>query len=351
MIESLQIENFKCFERFKVDGLRRINLIGGRNNVGKTCLLDALFLFLARSNPWRVLGLHHRRGLRNYDPRSSEVVWGPIFRDFDLTRTIEVTTEADDLRLQLSVRLASDFSPPAPVGSEQPTSFRTDAPASLSDALELTYSDQAPGYMYIDPHGNPVLTGSRNGGKSPVGYLGPHSHPLQDEADVFGELERTEQVGPVLQFIQHIEPRLEDLAIVPIAGTPLLYGRLAGMPVKVPIVFMGEGIARMVAVRLAFSRARSGVLLIDELENGLHYSVHKSIWKAIVHVARELDCQVFVTTHSYEFVRHAHEAFADSDYAEDFRYIRLDRTEEGIVPVCYNAGVLAAAIETGLEVR
>ena len=114
---------------------------------------------------------------------------------------------------------------------------------------------------------------------------------------------------------------------------------------------MGEGLRSWLSLLLALEDGANGVVLVDEIENGLHYSVHARIWQAIAQTARELDCQVFVTTHSYEFVRHAHEALADSDHAEDFRYMRLDRTPEGIVPVLYGNDVLAAAIETGCEVR
>ena len=86
------------------------------------------------------------------------------------------------------------------------------------------------------------------------------------------------------------------------------------------------------------------------VENGIHYSVQTTIWKAIAQAATELSCQVFATTHSYEFVRHAQEALAD-DYADDFRYIRLDRTDKGIEARSYDIEILETAISAGMEVR
>ena len=43
-INKIKIENFKCFDKLEVNGLSRVNLIGGKNNVGKTALMEALEL-------------------------------------------------------------------------------------------------------------------------------------------------------------------------------------------------------------------------------------------------------------------------------------------------------------------
>ena len=42
MINTIRIQNFRCFENFQSSGFERVNLIGGKNNSGKTCLLEAL---------------------------------------------------------------------------------------------------------------------------------------------------------------------------------------------------------------------------------------------------------------------------------------------------------------------
>ena len=41
-IKNIKIKKYKCFENFEVDGFKRINLIGGKNNIGKTAFLEAL---------------------------------------------------------------------------------------------------------------------------------------------------------------------------------------------------------------------------------------------------------------------------------------------------------------------
>ena len=55
MLKKLTIEHFRGFSSFKIDQLARINLIVGKNNVGKTALLEALFLLSGPYNPSNAL--------------------------------------------------------------------------------------------------------------------------------------------------------------------------------------------------------------------------------------------------------------------------------------------------------
>ena len=90
--------------------------------------------------------------------------------------------------------------------------------------------------------------------------------------------------------------------------------------------------------------------MIDEIENGLHYSVLGDVWRVIDQTAKAFNTQIFATTHSRECIVAAHEAFeSDDDY--DFRLHRLDQINGTIRAVTYPQGTLEAAIETNLEVR
>lgn len=93
-----------------------------------------------------------------------------------------------------------------------------------------------------------------------------------------------------------------------------------------------------------------GVVLVDEVETGLHHTVLSEAWRAISDAARRYDVQVFATTHSFEFVRAAYRAFEGSEDSP-FRLHRLEQTEEGIRAVGYDEETLAAAMEAEFEVR
>ncbi len=352
MIESIRIENFKCFESFAVDELRRITLIGGKNNVGKTALLEAFWLFLANLSEQRVFGQYARRGLRRIDHRA-DIAWAPMFRDYDLAREIMISLKGVSGPEELRIKLVKAHTlPKFPcVPDEKAGALDTDEPAGPSEALEFRNNQGQKLWLTVDPKSS--TTHMMHGGSgeiTPVAYVGTRSHPAEQGTRIFDELDKAGEAARVIRFLQLIEPGLDELTLNLVAGEPVVHGRLHHERRKNPVVFMGEGVVRLLTIMLAMVEARNGVVLIDEVENGIHYSVQTTIWKAIAQAATELSCQVFATTHSYEFVRHAQEALAD-DYADDFRYIRLDRTDKGIEARSYDIEILETAISAGMEVR
>ncbi len=113
---------------------------------------------------------------------------------------------------------------------------------------------------------------------------------------------------------------------------------------------MGDGISRLLSIILAIATTKDGVVLIDECENGLHHSVMPRIWKAIGQAAREYNCQVICTTHSYECLAAAQEGLS-GDLAEDFSYIRIDRDDGNCTAKHFDHEMLTMAVKNNMEVR
>jgi len=130
---------------------------------------------------------------------------------------------------------------------------------------------------------------------------------------------------------------------------PIINGDI-GMRELVPLPLMGEGMGRLLSIILAIANAKGGTILIDEIENGLHHSVLTDVWKAIADAARRSDVQIFATTHSYECIIAAHQAFETSE-KDDFRYHRLERVKDKIQAITYDRENLAISEEMNLEMR
>jgi hypothetical protein len=173
--------------------------------------------------------------------------------------------------------------------------------------------------------------------------------PLEKDAERFGELDIKGQQDILLKALKIIEPRLRPLAIALPGGVPMIHGDI-GLIRALPLPLMGEGMARMASLILAISSTPNGIVLVDEIENGLHHSILTRMWQAIGEVAKQFNTQVFATTHSLECIVAAHKAFTESGHYE-FRVHRLERVKETIQAVTYDEESLEAAIETDLEVR
>ena len=113
---------------------------------------------------------------------------------------------------------------------------------------------------------------------------------------------------------------------------------------------MGDGMNRILAILLALVSAKDGVLLVDEIENGLHYSVQPDLWRLILHVAERANVQVFATTHSWDCIEAFQEAVTEVPGQQGF-LVRLVRNEAGIKATVFDERKLTIATREEIEVR
>ena len=123
-----------------------------------------------------------------------------------------------------------------------------------------------------------------------------------------------------------------------------------GLSRPVPLGFLGDGIGRLLSMVLAFHNARDGSILIDEIENGLHYSKLLEVWKSLDWLSREFNVQVFATTHSYECIVAANNAFTEME-SSDLHLQRLFRKSGQIGAVTYTKAMLDTNIDYFWELR
>jgi hypothetical protein len=106
----------------------------------------------------------------------------------------------------------------------------------------------------------------------------------------------------------------------------------------------------LLMIALLLVSARGGVLLIDEMDTGLHYTVMVDLWRLVFKMAEKLDVQVLATTHSLDCITAFSEAWSEAKESDGL-YLRLRRKGEQIRTVIYTAEELRIAIEQGIEVR
>ena len=128
--------------------------------------------------------------------------------------------------------------------------------------------------------------------------------------------------------------------------------KLSGVRDVSPLRSMGDGVNRILTIILAMVNAENGYLLIDEFENGLHYSVQEQLWKIIFQTAKILNVQVFATTHSNDCIRSFGNVLNSGDYDSDSgKLIRLDRKGDEVFDTDFNAEELHTANVQNIEIR
>ena len=157
----------------------------------------------------------------------------------------------------------------------------------------------------------------------------------------------------VLAALKLIAPGLVNLNFVSTAlsgGDRIPIVRIAEYDEPLPLYSLGDGMLRALGISLALVSAKDGILLIDEFENGLYYTVQPDIWKLIFRVARHLNVQVFATTHSWDCIE-AFQKAAQEDTQNEGMLIRLEVKKGRIVPTLYDQRQLEIATREQIEVR
>jgi AAA15 family ATPase/GTPase len=174
---------------------------------------------------------------------------------------------------------------------------------------------------------------------------------------MWNDISLTESEERVLGALRFIDPEVERIAPVVVPSYYYGYAARGGFKVKlkgtafpVPIGSLGDGIWRMLAMAISLIRAKGGVLLIDEIDTGLHYTVMADMWKLLYATAKDSNVQVFATTHSYDCI-YSLATICDADVDANSR-VTIQRIESGkgkAVP--YTESEIKEAAKRHIEVR
>lgn len=367
----MQIRGYRGFDDFEMSALERVNLLVGTNNSGKTSVLEAIHLLMSRADPlslWQVL---QRRGERTFTDRAlgraPEVDVAHLFKGHDVQMGSKFSLFAKNEGAERHVSVTIGETKPdqtAPTTPQQ-TMHDHEVPSRVGLHIKGHPSPPVPVVplsrsfgMYSEVLESPRRfrrrTAPEETGEVPVQFITTESLGGQELISLWDSVALTPNENRVTDALRFIEPSIERIAAQ--AGHTY-YGGRGGFIVKtkdrehpVPIGSMGDGIWRMMAMAIAIAHCRRGVLLIDEIDTGLHYTVMKNMWTLISGAAAELDVQVFATTHSSDCIK----SLADLCYQETFvadnvSLQRIERDKPTAVP--YSAEEIEIAAERQIEVR
>lgn len=374
MLDSLHIEGFRCFERFEVKDLARVNLLVGTNNCGKTSLLEALELWAGRAAPDVLEAVLQRRDEHSAAlPHDLGLPVRHLFHGhtlepdqaFDISASRKGATHC----IQASIHVSDGWSYETPQGRGHLLPDLPAADTALNEGplvLQIailgspdgtTDSSNAYGVRLSTEGHLPVRTLRRMlraKDREPVLFIPTRSLSRGAAAAMFGDIVLTDEEPRIIDALRTIDPSIERLALAssdahPTAGSGL-FVRCVGQPQRIPIGSMGDGIWRMLTLAMALVKTRGGVLLIDEIDTGLHFSVMMEMWKLVLETARRLDVQVFATTHSRDCYESLAAVLRDSDAAPGTAAIHRIERDKGRT-IVYDQRQIIIAAEDDIEVR
>jgi ABC-type branched-subunit amino acid transport system ATPase component len=357
MLKALKAQNFRCFKEIDLNELRRVNVVVGKNATGKTALLEVVRLALGGTPTVLWVMNQSRAFYANYPQPPSreqfESIWNPYFFDFDPSNPIftectdsngrKATLKVfyDEKKAVTALPPQQQQSPPIPPFSTiSPIAFERRDFAGRTSTLYGTVNLQ--GAYVLDP--GPEL--------GPVSEFFPSALAInpQQAAQWFSQLSVQKRTKEIVDAVRgEFEPSLEDIEVLSLGQIPTLYANVRYLKEKLPLTLLSSGINRFVALLAGILIRGRGVVLIDEIENGLFYKTLPSLWKYILKFAQENDTQVFASTHSLECVRAL--VGPMQGHEDDFTLLRSERTNGSSSVTLVQGKFLEAAIEQGVEVR
>lgn len=345
MLNSLLIKNFRALEHLEVPKLGRVNLMVGKNNSGKSTVLEALRIYAGNAQRPLLEAIARGHDERYQIPESESLEGDAVapFQDFFTSRRFPASShtaitvgEIDKPSSSLSIRYAL---------LEEVEEIVEDETGATKRLRRYIHDPEQ--QVPIDGDVQPILLvhkgerslpplklmGSSSSARSRVFFESAPSVPcsviptefisMDELADAWDAIALTDEEEVVKRALRIVAPDFESLVFVRADGsvgtnryrsmrTALV--KLHGMSRPVPLNSMGDGMLRVLQLALKLFAAKGGFLLIDEFENGLHYSVQEKVWALLFEMAERHNIQIFATTHSWDCI-------------ESFTKVAVARTE------------------------
>jgi AAA15 family ATPase/GTPase len=354
MFKTISVHNFKALKELKNVPLNKITLIGGKNNAGKTTLLEALFLLIDRKNPsilQRLLGWREITGI----PLNAETVWSPFFYHFNFSNNIAIETLDDtEKKEKLNIVYQENYTPstPLPMNNNgflspmggnmncQELSF-THTVNDQTDFIAHSLIHNSGGYWAIEKDSADKVPG--------IFYTGSRMTNYLENVQRLGKLDKNDEQEKILELMRMFEPELQRFQVIKEGQNDVIYADF-GNKYKIPINQFGDGFCRSFTIALSLVAGNTDLLLVDEIGSGIHHSFQNAFWQFLIKASNTCNCQIVATTHSYETIEAFYDAANELEY-DDAAYIRLEKKGNEVAAHYFDLDSLHRTLSSKWEVR
>jgi len=370
MLSTIELENYRGFKRYRLNGLARVNLLVGKNNCGKTSVLEAVHLLASGGSPEVLAETARLRGEIVLAPETQEPYarrlpadlshffhghqFGPdayfcVSTDQGLGRLTVRVVDLADVDGTLLFQDLEEVPPALAVRIE----INSDSGARPFPDLPVT--DE--GALSLDTVRRLLPPFRKNREQArPVQFISPDSLEPRSMSAMWDRVIKDARESEVIRAVKILEPSIANIFFLSGDTTHRVGGR-AGVLVafegtrrRDPLGSYGEGMRRLLALSLSLIQADGGILLVDEIDTGLHYSIMGDMWRLLVEGAKQANVQVFATTHSLDCVRGL--AWLCDNYPSLGAELSIQKIECDLEEaVALHADRITLAVDQEMEVR
>lgn len=356
MLRDFSIRNFRGFKELRIPALGRVNLIVGKNSVGKSSLLEAVRIYASNGLPEVLWDAVTSRDEHRQNKRAGLAFLGLFHDGAEIQEGIEIGPVGERIVITMHIHRAN----PAEDGTVQYTLLPSRGDDDLVDArIDLVVKSESGQTSF------PLMRDFESSLRRSVGlrrdqlsprlrnvFVAANGLTSERQAELWDEVTLSSLEDDVINSLRLIAPNLDRISLIGAKDdrgrSPFVKLRTSENPI--PLRRLGDGVTRMFGIALALVNAKGGVLLIDEIENGIHYSVQEGLWRFILDVSRRLNVQVFATSHSWDCLKAFQQATLECQTEEGI-LTRLEMVDGSIRASQFDEPELAIATRENIEIR
>jgi AAA15 family ATPase/GTPase len=382
MLESFQIHNFRLFQHLEVRKLNRVNLIVGKNNAGKSTFLEAVELYASNASPTVLLDLVESRQeswFSEAQAHSQNFISNSVRHLFCGHKLpiigeegISLGEVASNTKLHISAAAYQNKNDDeGTLRKIRISDVEVDENLSNVEFFLIAEEGERTRRLFsldLDNKDlreirrrNRMISGSERQ-ESQLKYtwqiVSTENMPNRKLAALWDLTSLTDLESEVISALGLIDDRVTGVAFVENSASDfrtrendrrIALVKIKGIDEPLPLKSMGDGMTRLFHIIVALVNARNGLLLIDEFENGLHWSVQPKVWDIVFQLSNRLNVQVFATTHSRDCIKGFDQAW--NNYPTLGAFFRLDEKNGLIKATEYTSETLNDSIDMDVEVR
>ena len=361
MLNSLGIRNYRNLKELTINSLGRVNLVTGKNNTGKSTLLEAIAIYATKGDLSLIYQLLEERG-ESFNANTQNSVQTIVktlssmftnrIAGFDTADAISIGNPKDIVSLKFVKFIFETHKDEVGIKSITRKFLQNDT--EIQD-YKIGFEIKSNNGLYALPLDYETKFGFGHNPHSvnkSVQYIRTRNVTRDINGNLFDSIALTDKEQYVIDALKIIEPLTERIAFIDENSN----GRSAVIKLSnsqqiLPLQSMGDGINRILTIILAMVNSDNGYLLIDEFENGLHYTVQEKLWEIIFLLSKRLNIQVFATTHSEDCINGFQRVLNNSDDLLAGKLVRLDNKNGVIKQVEFDANELKIANSQNIEIR
>lgn len=367
MIQQINPNNFRGIKKLSLSNLKKLTLIVGENNSGKSSVIESLLLVSAIEYDLNLkkvmLEIAQSRGYK----KMNEEFFKSTFIDFNLKRSSEICYgHKDVMDKKLAIHplniknIWEIFDQLRGTKENNIEDFKLAVERRISkNRFGLIfhwedYTKKTNKIYYIDEEYYLRSTEDKN--KKEYEQVNERNstfyhYPQIEASEMVGQIStliRKKKMKEIIDFLQEIEPKLDDITIL--EGNTI-FCDIGLENDMIPINMMGEGFKKIVEILSSLYLTKSKILLIDEIENGLYYKSQKMILKQLLKLSQNFGVQILMTSHSYETAEALYTTTKETKLFDNVEIIRIDRNDDRHQVVNYDYEKMSSVFEMNIEFR